>query len=58
MVRTNNPNVDEGGSRAQEKSKKKRPVFESEGLKAKKRKDDHRKKVARWKKSFEGRKVT
>ena len=58
MVRTKNPNVDEGGSWASKKSKKNRLVSESQGPKAKKRKDDHRKEVEKWKKSLERRKVT
>ncbi|GFY97811.1 hypothetical protein Acr_12g0003520 [Actinidia rufa] len=61
MFRTKNPalrNVDKGGSQVPEKSKGKRPISEIEGLEAKKRKEDHRKEVARWKKSLEGRNVT
>ena len=60
MVRTKNPalcNVDEGGSQAPEKGKRKRPVSESDGPEAKKRKDEARKEIAKWKKSLEGRKV-
>ncbi|GFZ00441.1 hypothetical protein Acr_14g0000770 [Actinidia rufa] len=60
MVLSKNPalrNVDKGGSQAPEKSKGKRPVFESNGPEAKKRKDETRKEIAKWKKSLEGRKV-
>ncbi|XP_057510020.1 uncharacterized protein LOC130792514 [Actinidia eriantha] len=60
MVLTKNPtlrNVDKGVSQAPEKSKGKRPVSESNGPEAKKRKDEARKEIAKWKKSLEGRKV-
>ncbi|GFZ21301.1 hypothetical protein Acr_29g0004630 [Actinidia rufa] len=61
MVHTKNPtlcNVDEGGSQPPKKSKRKRPMSETGGPKAKKRKYEARKEIARWKKSLEGQKVT
>ena len=60
MICTKNPtlcNVDEDSSLAPEKSKGKRPVSEFEGPKAKKRKDEAKKEIAKWKTSSEGRKV-
>ena len=51
-------NVDEGGSQVSKKTKRKRPVFESEGLEAKKRKDEARRELAKWSCSLEGWNVT
>ena len=61
MVRIKNPalrNVDEDSSQVLEKSNGKRPVSEIEGLETKRRKDEAKKEIEKWKTSFEGQSVT